>query len=465
MVRRGLLRATALAAALLCVACGMGKDGDGDDGGVAASASGQSSSVAASTAGSSGPAYRTFPAGTAVSVVAKWNTKENETKSLTAVTDRFTELTGVKVNYEGLGDDLGTILTTRVSDGAPPDVAILASPGTMDSLTKVNALKPLGPEIEELVDANFAPTWKQLGSIDGRLYGVWFKAANKSTIWYRTAAFAAAGLTPPTTWDELLAVSDTFAAAGTPPWAIGGASLWPLTDWFENVYLRTAGPEKYDQLSRHEIPWTDPSVKEAFTELAKIFGRSDYFPGGQQSALKTTFEESVPLVFGAAPKAAMTYEGDFTASFISRTPSKLGTDADFFDFPSIRDSAPMVVGAGDVAVKMTDNPAADELLKFLTSREAAEIWIPLGGFTSPNKTVSLDAYANPISRKSAAALVRADTFRFDLSDLLPQKLGNSMTGGFFKMTAEFLADTSKLDSLLVELEQAAAENQPAPKSS
>ena len=45
-----------------------------------------------------------------------------------------------------------------------------------------------------------------------------------------------------------------------PPYSVAGADGWTLTDLFENIYLRTAGPEKYDQLAKHEIKWTDPTV-------------------------------------------------------------------------------------------------------------------------------------------------------------------------------------------------------------
>ena len=48
---------------------------------------------------------------------------------------------------------------------------------------------------------------------------------------------------------------------------------WVLSDWFENIYVRTAGPEMYDQLATHEIPWTDKSVTEALTTMADYFIR------------------------------------------------------------------------------------------------------------------------------------------------------------------------------------------------
>ena len=92
--------------------------------------------------------------------------------------------------------------------------------------------------------------------------------------------FADAGVEAPDTWDDFLEAANTLSASGVPAYSIGGADGWTLTDLFENIYLRTAGPEMYDQLSRHEIPWTDQSVKDALTEMAKIVGDPDNIVGG-----------------------------------------------------------------------------------------------------------------------------------------------------------------------------------------
>ena len=96
-----------------------------------------------------------------------------------------------------------------------------------------------------------------------------------------------------------------------PAYSIGGADGWTLTDLFENIYIRTAGAETYDKLAKHEIPWTDQSVKDALAEMAKIVGDTDNIAGGQAGALQTDFPTSVSNVFSATPKAAMVLEGDF----------------------------------------------------------------------------------------------------------------------------------------------------------
>ena len=53
----------------------------------------------------------------------------------------------------------------------------------------------------------------------------------------------------------------------------------------------------------------------------------------------------------------MIFEGDFVGGVITgETKAKVGTDADFFDFPSIDGSPPAVLGGGDIAVLLDDTP-------------------------------------------------------------------------------------------------------------
>src|SRR5581483_11522433 len=171
-------------------------------------------------------------------------------------------------------------------------------------------LKPLAFAQGE-IRANYGPNGIALGSVNGKLYGLFFKAANKSTVWYSVKAFRNAGVKPPTTWPQLLAAAKTIRSSGVPAFAIAGAEGWTLTDLFENVYLRTAGAAKYDQLTQHKIKWTDPSVKKALQFMGQILGDTSNIPGGSTGALQTGFPQSVDQVLSKSPKAAMVIEGDF----------------------------------------------------------------------------------------------------------------------------------------------------------
>jgi len=405
--------------------------------------------------GSGTPTAAASLAGQTVEVAAVWTGAERD--NFTKVLDEFTNRTGATVTYTPTGDNVSTFIGSRIEGGSPPDVAVLPQQGVLVQLAGENSLKPLPDDVKQAVTDNFAGVWSDLGSVDGQLYGVYFKAANKSTMWYDPAAFEQAGVQPTATWDEYLTAAQTIADSGLTPVSIGGADGWTLTDWFENVYLSQAGAEKYDQLSKHEIPWTDPSVVTALETLAALWSKEDLIDGGASGALQTDFPTSVINVFKESPSAAMVYEGDFVAGVISsETPSKVGEDANFFPFPQAGD-APAVVGGGDVAVALTDKPATFELLKFLASKDAAEIWAGLGGFTSPNKNVDMAVYPDDVSRAIGQALVDAgDNFRFDMSDLAPAAFGGTVGKGEWKALQDFLADPSDPQGTAETLEQEAA---------
>ena len=261
----------------------------------------------------------------------------------------------------------------------------------------------------------------------------------------------------PATYDDLLADAKTINASGVPAYSIGGADGWTLTDLFENIYIRTAGAEKYDQLAKHEIPWTDQSVKDALAEMAKIVGDTDNIAGGQAGALQTDFPTSVNNVFSATPKAAMVLEGDFVPGVAGEgNPLEPETGFNVFPFPEIGDSGKAVVGGGDLVVLFKENPAAQAFIEYLTTPEASEIWAKRGGFSSPNKNVDASVYPDPIQQTTAGAIGEADTFRFDLSDLQPSAFGGTVGQGLFKLFQDFLKTPTDIDGITTQMEAAAA---------
>jgi ABC-type Fe3+ transport system substrate-binding protein len=391
-----------------------------------------------------------------VSVMAVWSGAEQE--SFQMVIDGFTELyPNVTVNYTSAGDQLPTVLSTAVQGGNPPSVAVLPQPGLMNDFVGQGVLMPLD-FASDTIEANYSSSWIDLGSVEGTLYGLFFKGANKSTVWYNVPAFNDAGVTPPTTWDELLQAAGTLNASGVRAYSIGGADGWTLTDLFENIYLRTAGPDLYDQLTEHSIPWTDASVTTALEAMAQIFEDTGNIAGGTSGALQTSFPESVTQVYSDPPDAAMVFEGDFVQGVItSETEAQPETDFNQFAFPSVNDSPASVVGGGDVVVAFSDDAATQAFVEYLATPEAAEIWAARGGFSSPNMNVDTSVYPDPIAQATAGALASAEVFRFDMSDLAPSAFGGTVGQGEWKILQDFLADPSDIQGTQQALEDAAAE--------
>lgn len=377
-----------------------------------------------------------------------------EARSFDAAVAPFTEETGTQIAWEGTRD-LPTVLAIRVAAGNPPDIAILPNPGQMVEFAKTGDLVALDTFMDmEQLKSDYAQSWLDLGSYEGKLYAFFYKAAVKGLVWYSPAAFEAKGYTVPTTWDELIALSDQIVADGGVPWCLGvesgAASGWPATDWIEDIMLRTAGPDVYDQWVDHTIPWTDPAIKTAWEKFGQIARNEAYVYGGTTGVLTINFGESPAPLFDDPPGCYMHRQ----ASFITGFPAFEGQDYAFFPFPSIDPAyGTPALGAADLVVMFNDTPQARALMEYLASPEPQEIWAGRGGFLSPNKRVSLDVYPTATDRAMAEALTGAEVFRFDGSDLMPAAVGS---GTFWTGTLDYVGGVN-LDSVLATIEASAVD--------
>ncbi|TKT01082.1 ABC transporter substrate-binding protein [Streptomyces lasalocidi] len=442
--------ATLLAGALALTLSACGGDDDND------SDSDSSSSPSAGAQGSGSTLNLPKLDGTSLSVAAVWTGTEQA--NFKKVLAEFEKRTGAKVTFVPAQDPIINFLGSKVAGGQPPDVAMLPQPGAIKQAVDRGWAKPLGAEAQAELAKNYSQGWQDIGKVGGKQYGVYYKAANKSLVWYNAKVFENAGASEPKTWKDLLSTAQTVFDSGVTPFSVGGADGWTLTDWFENVYLSQAGPEKYDQLAQHKIKWTDPSVKEALTTLAQVWGKKDWIAGGPAGALQVEFPASVTQTFtgGDQPKAAMVYEGDFVQVNIADTKEKVGTGAKVFPFPAVGGTAPVVSG-GDAAVILKDSKGAQALATFLASPDAATIQAKLGGYLSPNKNVDNSAYPNDVQRRIAKALIESgDDFRFDMSDQAPQAFGGTPGKGEWKDLQDFLKNPSDVAGTQAKLEADAA---------
>jgi alpha-glucoside transport system substrate-binding protein len=388
-----------------------------------------------------------------VSMIGVWTSVEqkNFEKVIAGFEKKYPK---VKVNFTSAGNNTPTVLTTDIAGGKPPDIADIAQPALVKQFAQQGHLKPI-TFAKATIQKYYGSAGVDLGSVNGKLYGLFFKASNKSEVWYNVKAFKNAGVTPPKTWPEFLKVAKTIRASGLPAYAIGGAEGWTLTDLFENIYLRTAGPAKYDQLTDHKIKWTDPSVITALKAMAQIYGDTSNILGGTSGALQTGNPQSVNAVFTTSPKAAMVIEGDFEPG-VATTKVKALVDYNEFTFPSINGSPPSAVTSGDTIVMFKDNPATEAFISYLATPEAASIWAKAGGFTSPNHGVPLSTYSDSLQRASAQGLVTAKAVRFDMSDLEPAAFGATTGQGEWKIFQDFLKKPSNVNAIASSLEGAAA---------
>jgi alpha-glucoside transport system substrate-binding protein len=402
--------------------------------------------------------------GKTLTVAGSWAGAEG--KNFKMVLDGFTKKTGAKVKFVSSRaqgrDDFALFVRDLRKSGKTPDVAMVPQVGVLQQFAQRGWLEPLPPKVELEAARNFALVWQNYGSVRRIFYGLYFKASHKSTVWYNPKAFKKAGIVPPKDYKTMIENGEKLAASGTSAFSVAGKDAWPLTDWFENIYLAQAGPANYAKLATNEIGWTDPSVIKALKTFGRLFKGGDLVAGGGTEALRTDLNESVGAVYGKNPKAAMVYEGDFVAGIISGAfKRKVDEDADFFSFPPVgKDKQAPVISGGDAAVAMKDGKNKDmamSFIEYLASPKAAEIWAKQGGFLSPNINLNLNAYPDETTRKVAKSLVDAgEAVQFDMSDQAPGDFGGTPGQGEWQLLQEFIRDPSDPEATAQKLDQAAA---------
>ena len=351
----------------------------------------------------------------------------------------FERCTGATIEYEG-SREFEAQLPVRIQAGNPPDIAYIPQPGLLQTLVRdfPDAVVPVGELAEGYVDQYYDPSWKAYGSVDDTYYATPLGANVKSFVWYSPSAFADAGYEIPETWDALIELSDQIVADGGTPWCAGiesgEATGWPATDWLEDVMLRTAGPDVYDQWVNHEIPFDDPQVADALETVGSILKNPDYVNagyGGVQSIASTPFTDAgFPILDGECwmHRQASFYAANWTEY---QEDAVVGEDGDVFAFyfPAMSPDERPVLGGGEFTTAFAERPEVQAFQAFLVSPEWVNAKIPEhpgGGWVSANNAQDLELYASPIDRLSAEILADENaTFRFDASDLMPGEVGAS----------------------------------------
>jgi alpha-glucoside transport system substrate-binding protein len=333
------------------------------------------------------------------------------------------------------------------AEGGTLDVAAVPQPGAIPALVdagSIVALEDMGFDIDEL-NSLLGESFVSLGEYNGKHYGLPTNINLKSMVWYPKDDFDAAGYTVPTTWDELIALSDQIKADGGTPWCVGfqseGSTGWPATDWMEDIMLRTAGGDVYDQWYKHEIPFNDPAVLTAIEDFGDVMFADGYVLGGAENTPDVAFGDAPLPMFDDPPKCWLHRQASFINAFFPED-TVAGVDYDWFPLPPIDQEGTLY--AGELTVVGTNGNRA-EVTDFLQQFIDQEVQCAMGGVQassriSPNVNVGPDCYANDILADASVILtdsLASGTGRFDASDLMPAEVGS---GTFWSGMVDYMRE-------------------------
>jgi alpha-glucoside transport system substrate-binding protein len=346
---------------------------------------------------------------------------------------------GIKVKFTTLAS-FDTDITTKIKAGQAPDIAMWPQPGGLiaQKAKLVSVDKVLGASTFAKIKKTLVPGFELLGKAsDGKTYGLPVSANLKSIVFYNPAVFKANGWTIPTTQAQLEALQNTIKASGKAfPWCAGtesgGATGWSLTDWMEELVLKTAGVDTYNKWWKGQVKWTDPKIVAAGKLLASTLLTDGNTQGGGAGVTSRFFGLASTQGLFKSAKAdgacAMLKQGSFITGFFpddiqAELKAKNYTHVGVFAYPG----TPNLLGGGDTAGVFHNNPAVAKVAAFIMSDKMGTKGYAskASGFLSPHKTFNPAYFGDPLAKQFTAMFSKATGFGFDGSDQAPPQVNKT----------------------------------------
>ncbi|CAM3211675.1 ABC transporter substrate-binding protein [Stackebrandtia soli] len=360
----------------------------------------------------------------------------------------FQECTGLEIVYDG-SNEFEAQIKVRVDGGDAPDIAFFPQPGLMQNYA--DKLVPASDKLAETATAGWSEDWLQYGTIDDTLYAAPLSGNLKSLVWYSPSYFKDNKYEVPETWEDMMALSEKIAEAGTKPWCAGigsdAATGWPATDWLEDMMLRESGGDVYDQWVNHDIAFDDEAVVTALDKAGSILKNDDFVNGGHgsvKSIAQTSFEEAgLPILDG---ECAMHRQASFYGAQWGED-VKVGPDGDVFAFflPGNTAEEKPLLGGGEFVAAFSDAPEVDAFRTYLASGLFANARMKTGPWASAHSEADPANASDPLMKMVVELFGDENAeFRFDASDLMPGDIGS---GAFFKEMTNWINGKSSEDAL------------------
>lgn len=264
-----------------------------------------------------------------------------------------------------------------------------------------------------------------------------------TAIYYNRAIFQRYGLTPPTTWQEFIAICDTLLANGETPLSLAGNNAFVGTLWFDYLDMRLNGPDFHRRLLDGAEAYTGPEVAAVFETMRELLARG-YFV--ETPATMGDLDSMLALIRADAAdpvvrrKAVMALGSNFA---VSDLPGTLLDELDFFPFPVMDAELPVgEVGItfGFVVPASAPSPAqANAFAAFMGSPESAQVltqqtssqltWVPV------HRDFDRSLYTDRI-RQAEELVKRADAFGPPMVLSLPSSMGNALNQVLNRLLSE-----------------------------
>lgn len=240
---------------------------------------------------------------------------------------------------------------TAVGAGQAPTLIFGWGGGILKSYVDAGQVSDLTPDItaNPRLKSRYLPSVLDSGVIGGKTYALPNNAMQPVLLYYNKDLFAQAGVRPPKTWDELLALIPKFAAKNIAPISLAGQSKWPMLMYEEYLVDRLGGPQVFDNIVANKPnAWSDPAVIKANTMIQQLVDAGGFV----KNFASVDADSNADLALLYTGKAAMEVMGSWAyPSIKNQNPQFIsGGKLGYVAFPTVPG------GKGDPA-NVAGNPA------------------------------------------------------------------------------------------------------------
>jgi alpha-glucoside transport system substrate-binding protein len=324
----------------------------------------------------------------------------------------------------------------EVQQGNGPDLGIFEQPGLVQDLATRGYVQKLPQAVNSEVKANFSTLWASYTTIDDVDYAAPLLATLNGWVFYSPSQFAKWGVTPPTTWAQLTALTSMIEAkTSAAPWCDGfnadSSSGAAGAAWIADIVLRQDGKDVYDDWVDHKIPFSDPRIEKAFTTLGGILRDSTLSNAGigGVASIDTASTADVAAAMESGSCALTHQPSSFVGALTaaggpSVTVSPTG-DLWAFMLPGETNSLAPVTAGGDFVAAFSRDADTVKVQRYLASTDWANTRVALGDATSPDVNVSMGEPSTLLDQQSTVILEQfGRVVRFDGAAVMPGVVGS-----------------------------------------
>lgn len=350
---------------------------------------------------------------------------------------------------QGDESSFNNILKTSIATGAIPNILRIQGVANLGDYIDNDILMDVEPILEEHKDwsegfARGALNYYQVPGYDG-IYGIPMESGLIG-VFYNDALFKKAGIEEfPATWNDLKDAIEKIKGIGVTPIALGAKSTYMAGHLHNNIFYKWLGVDAAKALGSREMKWTDAEVIETLAYAKELYEIGAFTKGA------VGLTDDVVMTDFLDGKAAMVITGPWNISRFSNPEEtdyvddiKLAKFPYFEEKPEFKDHDMQVISPYMVSGKLTgkEKEYTIELVKMLTSAEAAKHFAEEASFIIPRNDVEIDE--TKVSRlfkicgelSGTSEGIAVDVFDYDPLPAMQDVTRNSIVGMFIGDTPE-----------------------------